>query len=361
MAESDDKESKTEDATDKKLQGAIEKGNIPSSREASTLASFVAIFVAVSFFVTSNIVHLKNALTRFIDSPGGWRLENGADAVLLLHFLGQEMARLLIPVVLLLFFAGMGAAFLQNPPQLVITRIKPEWSRISPMKGLKRIFGLQGLIDFVKALFKLGAVGTVGFFVLRTMQADVFASMFMEPVVIPGLLQDAFLRLIGSVALLTTALVAADIFWSRFKWRKDLRMSKQDIKDEHKQTEGDPKVKARIRSLARDRARRRMIAAVPRATVIIANPTHYAIALRYVRAEGGAPLVLAKGLDLVALKIREVGEQHGIPIVEDKPLARSLYDSVEVDQLIPPQFYKAVAEIIYYLHIRKIQKPQGRT
>jgi flagellar biosynthetic protein FlhB len=125
--------------------------------------------------------------------------------------------------------------------------------------------------------------------------------------------------------------------------------------------EGDPKIKARIRTLGRERARKRMMAAVPRATVIITNPTHYAVALRYVRSEGGAPLVLAKGLDLVALKIREIGEEHGIAIVEDKPLARSLYDSVEVDQLIPPQFYKAVAEIIYYLHIRKMPKSQGRT
>jgi flagellar biosynthetic protein FlhB len=138
-------------------------------------------------------------------------------------------------------------------------------------------------------------------------------------------------------------------------------MTKQEVKEEHKQMEGDPKIKARIRTLGRERARKRMMAAVPRATVIITNPTHYAVALRYVRAEGGAPLVLAKGLDLVALKIREIGEEHGIPIVEDKPLARSLYDSVEVDQLIPPQFYKAVAEIIYYLHIRKMPKSQLRT
>jgi flagellar biosynthetic protein FlhB len=138
-------------------------------------------------------------------------------------------------------------------------------------------------------------------------------------------------------------------------------MTKQEVKEEHKQMEGDPKIKARIRTLGRERARKRMMAAVPRATVIITNPTHYAVALRYIRSEGGAPLVLAKGLDLVALKIREIGEEHNIPIVEDKPLARSLYDSVEVDQLIPPQFYKVVAEIIYYLHIRKMPRTQGRT
>jgi flagellar biosynthesis protein FlhB len=359
MAE--DQDNKTEDATDKRVRDAIEEGNIPISREASTLASFIAIFLALSFLIAGNALHLMNALTRLIDDPGDWRLENSADVVMLVEFIGGDMARLLVPIILLLLVAGVAATVLQHPPQIAVKRIQPDWSRISPMKGLKRIFGMQGAVDFGKALFKFTAVGIVGFFVLRTMQREVLASMFMEPWAIPPLLRDAVLRLLGAVIVLTLVLVAADIFWSRFKWRKDLRMTKQEVKDEHKQMEGDPKIKARIRSIARDRARKRMIAAVPRATVIITNPTHYAVALRYVREEGGAPVVLAKGLDLVALKIREVGEKHNVPIVEDKPLARSLYNSVEVDQLIPPQFYKAVAEIIYYLHIRKMPKAQGRT
>jgi flagellar biosynthetic protein FlhB len=152
------------------------------------------------------------------------------------------------------------------------------------------------------------------------------------------------------VAVATIMLVAADLVWAHLKWRIDLRMTRQEIKDEMKQSEGDPLVKARLRSLARDRARRRMMAAVPRASVVIANPTHYAIALRYERSEGGAPLVLAKGADIVALRIREVAGKHGIPIVEDKPLARALYDAVEVDQWIPPEFYKAVAKVLYYLY-----------
>jgi flagellar biosynthetic protein FlhB len=359
MAEEQD--NKTEEATEKRVRDAIDEGNIPISREASTLATFVAVFLALSFFIASNTIHLVNALTRFIDDPGAWRLENSADVVILVEFVGLDMARLVVPIVLLLLVAGVAATVLQHPPQLALKRIQPDWSRISPMKGLTRIFGLQGLVDFGKALFKMTAIAVVGFFVLKTMQFEVFASMFMEPMAIPGLLRSAVLRMLGAVTMLTLVLVAADMFWSRFKWHKDLRMTKQEVKEEHKQTEGDPKVKARLRSLARDRARRRMIAAVPRATVIITNPTHYAVALRYVREEGGAPVVLAKGLDLIALKIREVAEEHGIPIVEDKPLARSLYDSVEVDQLIPPQFYKAVAEIIYYLHIRKMPKTQLRT
>ena len=150
-------------------------------------------------------------------------------------------------------------------------------------------------------------------------------------------------------------MVVADIVWSRFKWRVDLRMTRQELKDEIKQSEGDPLVKSRLRSLARDRARRRMIAAVPSATVVIANPTHYAVALKYDRAKGGAPLVVAKGVDLVALRIREVACRHSVPIVEDKPLARALYEAVEVDQWIPPEFYRAVAKILHFLYSRPVR------
>ena len=147
-------------------------------------------------------------------------------------------------------------------------------------------------------------------------------------------------------------LAAVDLVWTRVKWRRDLRMSRQELKDEMKQSEGDPLMKAKRRSLALDRRRRRMMAAVPRATLVIANPTHYAIALRYVREEGGAPVVLAKGQDLIALKIREIAEGAGIPVIEDKALARSMYDHVEVSQLIPAEFYKAVAELIHFLQAR---------
>ena len=147
-------------------------------------------------------------------------------------------------------------------------------------------------------------------------------------------------------------MVVADIVWSRIRWRTDLRMTRQELKDEFKQSEGDPLVKSRLRSLARDRARRRMIAAVPTATVVIANPTHFAIALKYDRAKGGAPVVVAKGADLIALRIREIASRHSVPIIEDKPLARALYDAVEVGQWIPPEFYRAVAKILHLLYTR---------
>ena len=181
----------------------------------------------------------------------------------------------------------------------------------------------------------------------------------MEPTAVPGLMQELIVRFLSAVAAATTVLVAADLAWSRFSWRRDLRMSRQEVKDELKQTEGDPLIKMRLRSLQRDRSRKRMMAAVPRATLVVANPTHYSVALRYVREEGGAPLVLAKGKDLIALKIRFIAEHNGIPIYEDKALARSLYDKVEVDRMIPPEFYKAVAGIILFLARARQTGPAG--
>ena len=355
----EDKDSKTEDATDKKVSTAIEEGNVPTSREASTLASFLAMFLAGTFLFSDSVGKFRDTLIHFIDNPGGWRLESGADALAVFHIIAVDTAHLLIPVIALMLAAGIAASVLQNAPQLVGKRIAPDFSRISLQKGWGRLFSVRGLVDFAKSVFKLGAVAIVGFLVIKATRLEVLASIFMEPVTLPALLQSVLLRIVGWVALLTLALVVADLFWSHFSWRKELRMTKQEVKDEFKQAEGDPHLKARIKAIARDRSRRRMMADVPRATLVVTNPTHYAIAMRYVREEGGAPLVLAKGRDLVALKIREIAEKHDIPIIEDKPLARSLYDNVEVDKLIPPQFYKAVAEMIFFLHARKTRKYTG--
>jgi flagellar biosynthetic protein FlhB len=349
MSDEADKESKTEQATEKKTRDAIEKGNVPFSREASVFASLLGIFIVTSFFLVSNVTRMSVSLERFIDDPGGWSLENSSDAVGLFSAIGLDAAHLIVPVVVILGMAGIAASFFQNPPSLVFTRIEPDLSRISIKKGWSRIFGIQGLVEFLKATFKFGAVGLIGFLLIEYFQIDIFNAMFVEPVTLPQLILTMVNRLLAAVVMATLLLVAADIVWSRIHWRRELRMTRQEVKDEHKQIDGDPIVKARMRSLARDRSRKRMIAAVPRATMVIANPTHFAVALRYVREEGGAPLVIAKGQDLIALKIRQVAEENGIPVIEDKLLARSLYQSVEVDKLIPPEFYKAVAQIVFFL------------
>lgn len=349
---SEDKESKTEEATEKRIRDALERGSVPHSREVVTFGSFLGILLVSSFFLSST-ARLRLALQSFIDDPGGWSLENGGDAVNVLAHVGTEVAALLIPAAAVLAVMGIAASVVQHPPRLTFDRIQPRWSRLSPSQGWKRIFGAQGRVEFLKSCFKLAAVGAVGFFLLRATQTDVLNAMFMEPSALPGLVHDVSVRLIAGVATATLALVILDLIWSRLFWRRELRMTKQEVKEELKQMDGDPILRSKMRSLARDRSRRRMMAAVPRATLVIANPTHYAVALRYVREEGGAPRVLAKGRDLIALRIREIAEQHGIPVIEDKALARSLHDKVAVDQMIPEEFYKAVAQIVYFVMTRK--------
>lgn len=360
MAEEPDKDGKTEEPTEKRIRDAVEKGNVPFSREAATLAGLVGLLLISSFFVAGGVTSLSVSLTRYIDSPEGWSLANGSDVMRLVEAAASDMARLLIPFVVILATGGILSSVLQNAPRLVLNRIQPELSRISIAKGWKRIFGAQGQIEFLKSLFKLGVITLVGYFMVRKAQHDITNAMVMEPTALPALIHGMATGILSTITVAVIVLVAADLVWSRIFWQRNLRMSHQEIKDELKQADGDPILKARMRSLARDRARKRMIAAVPRATVVIANPTHFAVALRYVREEGGAPLVVAKGQDLIALKICEMASQHAIPIVENKELARALYKSVEVDKMIPPEFYKAVAEIVFYLFARQAQTRPAR-
>ncbi len=352
MAEGSDKESKTEEPTEKKIADAIEKGNVPRSREMSTFASLLGILIAAAFLIGTGSVNLAGTMSVLMDNPGGFVLNNGPDANRLLWAVMGELTKFLAPIVFMLMLAGLAAAFFQHAPTLALDQIKPKWSRVSPAAGWKRIFGAPGVMEFVKSLFKFGAIGVVCTVMLSGEQRSVSSAIFLDPNALPGLVLSLVLRLVSVVCVAIAVMVAADIVWSRLRWRSELRMTRQELKDELKDSEGNPLVKSKRRSLARDRARRRMIASVPKATVVVANPTHYAIALQYDRAKGGAPLVVAKGADLIALKIREIASKHSVPIVEDKPLARAMYDAVEVGQWIPPEFYRAVAKILHHIYAR---------
>ncbi|MGP9821869.1 flagellar biosynthesis protein FlhB [Salinarimonas sp. NSM] len=356
MADDEDKSSKTEEPSEKKIRDALDKGNVPVSKEAATFAAVLAALALGNFVVADDARELVEFLARMIDDPGGLALHDGTDATRLMHVIALGAGAFLMPIVAVLFVFGLSASVLQNAPRVAYDRIQPKLSRLSPAQGFKRIFGAQGWMELAKAVFKFLVVAAVLALLARADAWRVVSAMYADPTQIPEIILSLTIRLLAAVCVAIVLLVVADIAFSRFKWRKDLRMSKRELKDEHKQAEGDPLVKARMRSLARDRARRRMIADVPRATIVIANPTHFAIALRYVREEGGAPVVVAKGQDLVALKIREIAESRGIPVIEDKPLARSMYDAVEVDRPIPAEFYRVVAELLYFFYYRKSER-----
>lgn len=352
MEDGQDKDSKTDEPTEKKLRDAIERGNVPISREAVVAASVAAMLIIVAFLARETSSTIARALGMLLGGAGSWPLQNGADAVALWTAVAGEASPALAPVFVLLLVAGLLAALLQSAPRLVPERIRPSLERVSVAGGWRRIFGARGRAEFGKSLLKLASVSAVLAIVVGAELGALVNAMAVEASALPDLVLRITMRLLAAVCISTVLLLVADLVLVRLHWRRELRMSRQEIKDEMKQMEGDPLLKARLRSLALDRIRRSMIAAVPRATVVIANPTHYAIALRYKREEGGAPVVLSKGKDLLALKIREIAEQHFIPVIEDKALARSMYDVVEIDHSIPPQFYKALAEIIHFLHAR---------
>jgi flagellar biosynthetic protein FlhB len=251
--------------------------------------------------------------------------------------------------------AGIGASILQNSPRMVLDRVQPKLSRVSPAQGWNRLFGAQGLAEFLKSVGKL--VLTISFlaFTLRGVQSTILEGMLTETGTFALVIRDLMIQILVTVTLVMAIIAAIDLIWQRFHWRQDLRMTRQEVKDELKQSDGDPVVKARMRSVQRDRARQRMMGAVPRATLVIANPTHFSIALRYDRDTDAAPVVVAKGQDLLALRIREIAAEHGIPVFENVELARSMYKQVSVDSMIPPQFYQAVAELIRVIYAKPAQ------
>jgi flagellar biosynthetic protein FlhB len=358
MAETSDRESKQEEPTEKKIRDALDQGNIPVSREASVFASMAALTTVLAFLVGQGVQQLLPTLKSLLDDPDGFSVSTGADARDLLSVVGLEAMRFILPIVLVLMVFGLAAALLQNSPRLVLERIRPNFSRVSPAQGWSRIYGARGRMEFAKSVFKLASVGLVLFFVLRSSEAGAFEAMYTDPVAVPELILTIAMRIVSATCIATIVLVAMDLAWARFSWRRELRMTRQELKDEHKQAEGDPLVKARLRSLARDRTRKRMIAAASRASLVIANPTHFAVALRYQRDENPAPLVVAKGMDAIALKIRAVAEENRIPVIENKVLARALYDAVQVDRVIPSEFFRPVAEIIYFLQSRKAPRAE---
>lgn len=357
MADDKDSDDKTEQATEKRLHDAAERGDVPVSREIPFLASLSAYLLVDIFVLPSTTPNLVAALLHFIDDPSGWRLDKSSDAIALFQVVAVASARFLIPAVLMIMAFGVAGSVLQNAPRIVLSRIMPDLSRISIGRGAARLFGPRGWTEFFKSALKLGSVGLVVAMLLGAQRYVLISAMFVDTVDLPARLLALCANATTAVGLAVLVIAGADFTWTRIHWRRDQMMSRHEVKEEVKQAEGDRVMKARLRSLRLDRSRKRMLTNVPKATMVVVNPTHYAVALRYVRSEGGAPTVLAKGVDLIALKIREIAIENDIPIIEDRPLARSLYDAVAVDSAIPQEFYRAVAEIVHLIQQKRSSWP----
>jgi flagellar biosynthesis protein FlhB len=342
----DDSDDKTEDPTQKRLDQALERGDVVKSQEVNTWFMIAGATLVLSSF-SESIGNISLPLRNLI--ANSWRID--VDGAGLLQ-LGQRLEYMLIGALgvpfLLLMIAAIAGNMLQHRLVWSAESLTPQFSRISPASGAKRVFGKQALANFFKGLFKLVVVGTVIGMILWKDRFRLQSMLQFDPQTMVGVVLALTKHLLGSVVAMLAVVAIADYFFQYRQWFERQKMSLQEIKEEFKQSEGDPHVKGRIRQLRNSKMKKRMMAAVPKASVIITNPTHYAVALSYERGMK-APICVAKGVDIIALKIREIATAHDIPIVENVALARALHATVEIDDEIPVEHYHAVAEVIGYV------------
>jgi flagellar biosynthetic protein FlhB len=346
MAEqSSDKSQKTEEPTQKKLDDSRKKGEIAISREVSHWFMILAATIIVALMAPSLSTDVKLVLQKFLAMPHAMPVEKG-NIAMIIGDVAAEVGYIMIIPVILFVAAAFGSAVVQGGLIVAVERITPKLDRASPLAGMKRLFSLKSVVEFIKGILKITIVGAVATMLVLPYFEGLEQLVMMEMTGAASVLHSLVSRLLVGVLAVVTVIAVTDFLYQRFEHMKQMRMSHQEIKDEFKQTEGDPMIKGRLRQIRQERARQRMAAAVPEASVVITNPTHFAVALKYELDEMDAPVLLAKGQDFLALKIREIAEEHGIPIIENPPIARALYAGVEVDQEIPPEHFKAVAEII---------------
>lgn len=350
MAESEGGE-KTEEPTRKRLDDALKKGDVAKSQELNVWFGLAATTLVVSIFADGATSSLGQTLTRFLQSPERIAVD-GLSLRAMAGGLGLAIGAALALPMLFLMLAGIAGNMVQHPPIITSEPIIPKFSKISPAAGFKRIFSVEGLLNFFKGLLKLTIVGVVIWTVAWPERTRLVTLADSDLAGLLPLLKQLSLRVLVASVIVFAAIAIADYLFARHRWRKKLMMSLQEIKDEHKQQEGDPHIKGRIRALRQQRSRKRMMAAVPSATVVIANPTHFAVALKY-EAGMNAPMCVAKGVDAIALRIRKIAEDAGVTVIENPPLARSLHAALDVDREIPAEHYKAVAEVIGFVMKRK--------
>ena len=343
-----DQDQKTEDPTPKRLEDARKRGEVPIAAETRHATMFVGMMIVTGGFGTWTMARLSPFLVRLWGNADDYRLDP-AGAQHLATGVARHLALATAPLAAVLMACALATIALQGQPTLGWQRLSPKWSKLSPASGFSRLLGTRALVEFGKTLAKFLAIIAVAILLLWPRAVALDQMIGAAPEAIVRTVGELIFRIVKTVGLMVIALAVFDFVYQRRAFLKRMRMTKEEVKDEHKQSEGDPKIKGRIRAIRMQRARRRMMAAVPGASVVITNPTHYAVALKYEHGVMAAPVVVAKGTDAIALKIREIATASKVPIVESPPLARALYASVELDRPIPVEHYAAVAEVISFV------------
>ena len=346
--EQQDDAQKTEEPTAKKIEEARKKGQVAISREIN---NWVMLFVgtimvaALSPFVFTKLAVI---MTTYIENAHAFPADKGGIGDLLADSYVAVMVALAFPFLFFMLAAFL-SPFVQVGPLFAPEAIKPELSKISPIKGFQRLFSVRSLMEFAKGILKIGTIGVVGVIILYP-YFDKFEHLIGLPMPILMVeLKTLVVKMMIGVLVALIIIAVIDLVFQRQQHHQKMKMTKQEVKDEYKQTEGDPHVRAKLRQLRGERARQRIMQAVPSADVVITNPTHFSIALKYDPETMEAPLCVAKGIDEVALRIREVAKEHNIILFENKPLARTLYNTVDIDETIPAEQYQAVAEVISFV------------
>jgi len=357
MADERDETEHTEDPTPRRLDEAIKRGDVVKSIEVNTWFAIAGGTLALMVFATplaqSLEVTLRGVLAHAAQIPA-----DGPALVKLTKLVATHVvAAIGIPLVLLALAAVAGSA-IQHRIVFSVEPIMPNVSRLSPAAGLGRMFSKQALANFAKGLAKLIVFGTVIAALLWPQRHRLGGLVGTDPALILPVARSLAMQMLGTVVAILAIVAAADYLFQYRQWYDRQKMSVREMKEEFRQAEGDPAIKSKIRQLRQARAKKRMMAKVPKASVVITNPTHFAVALQYERGMN-APVCVAKGADFIARKIREVAEAHDIPVVENPPLARALHGTVEIDQEIPQEHYRAVAEIIGY--VMKLRRAVSRS
>ncbi|HVW72724.1 MAG TPA: flagellar biosynthesis protein FlhB, partial [Rhizomicrobium sp.] len=348
MADEEDKSQHTEEPTQKRLDQAREAGDIVKSQEVTAFILLGGGTLALAMFGKYTMLGIARALRVFLESPEQMNVD-GTGIVAIVRLLLVQLASACGPIFGVMALAALAGHVIQARPGFNADRLAPDLSKLSPLAGFKRMFGLEGWMNLAKGLLKIAIVGAAIWTQLWPERGHLEAILGQSTADVVGDMGHLLFKvLIASLSALGV-IAGADYFFQRMQWLKRNRMSKQEIKDEYKQNEGDPTIKAKIRQLRQERSRKRMMAAVPTATVVIMNPTHYAVALKYESGKMAAPICVAKGLDALALKIRAVAEENDVPVVENPPLARALHAAIELDEPVPPEHFKAVAQVIGYV------------
>lgn len=356
MADND--QEKTEPASQKKLDDARNKGQVALSREVPSVLILMAVLGVFYFTGAWGLDHLSSGMVGIFAHLEDYRAMTVPAAHDLLALVFRHIVLILTPVLLAVLVCGIAGNVMQIGFHVTTEPMSPKLEKLNPITGLKRLLGLKSLVELLKGIVKIGLVGTVAYLVGKRQIDDIPGLMSMTVGQILSYFGTAAFQIAFFVCLALIALAVADVAFQRWQHAKELRMTKQEVKDEQKQTIGNPEIKGRIRKMQREMARQRMMAAVPQADVVITNPTRLAIALKFDADTMDAPQVLAMGAGEVARRIREIAAEHDIPLVEQKPLARALYKRVEVGDAIPVDLYRAVAEVLAYVY--RLQGKVGR-